>query len=219
MGTDIGAQRSPRNIRHRLEEAGRLRLSQWKKEEALPLERESNSCNVEAFGSRLARLGLRLPPARPPLATYVPIRVASGWAYVSGHGPLGEGGEPLATGRIGCEVSEEEAAQATRLTILNLLATLLGGLGDLQRVRGILQVRCFVAASGDGGAQHALVAAAAGGLLRDVFPDLPVAQPTTVGIGSCALGLPVTIDLIAEVSLEAAQAQAGTCRGGSEPTE
>jgi hypothetical protein len=67
----------------------------------------------------------------------------------------------------------------------------------------MLQIRCFVAASGDGEAAHAVVAATAGELLRDVFPDLPVAQPTTVGIGCCALGLPITIDLIAEVSLEA----------------
>ena len=154
---------------------------------------------VEDFGTRLARLGLELPGARPPLATYVPIRIASGRAFVSGHGPLGEAGEPTSIGRIGSEVSEEEAIEATRLTILNLLATLEAGVGGLQMITGILQVRCFVAASGDGSAAHALVAATTDGLLRDVFADLQVAQPTTIGVDSCALGLPVTIDLIAEV--------------------
>jgi enamine deaminase RidA (YjgF/YER057c/UK114 family) len=159
---------------------------------------------VEDFAARLARLGIDLPAARPPLATYVPIRIASGRAFVSGHGPLGEAGQPTATGRIGSEVSEQEAVEATRLTVLNLLATLQAGVGGLERITRILQVRCFVAASGHGEAAHALVAATAGGLMRDVFPDLPAAQPTTIGIGSCALGLPVTIDLIAEVRPEAA---------------
>jgi enamine deaminase RidA (YjgF/YER057c/UK114 family) len=202
-GTPVGAQRSPGNSRPGLEDAGRLRLSQWKKGEILPGERV-NLCKVEDFGSRLTRLGLELPAARPPLATYVPIQIASGLAFVSGHGPLGEAGEPIATGRIGAEVSQEDVAELTRLTMLNLLASLQAGIGDLERILRILQMRCFLAASGDAGAAHALVAEAAGGLLRDVFPDLPLARPTTIGIGSCALGLPVTIDLIAEISLEAA---------------
>lgn len=155
---------------------------------------------MEDFISRLARLGLELPAARPPLATYVPTRIASGRAFVSGHGPLDEAGQPSATGRIGSEVSEQKAVEATRLTILNLLATLQAGLGGLQHIAGILQVRCFVAASGNGEAAHALVAATTDGLLRNLFSDRPVAQPTTIGVESCALGLPVTIDLIAEVT-------------------
>lgn len=179
---------------------GRLRLNQWKKDATLPPGRESNRRKVEDFGSRLARLGLELPAARPPLATYVPTRIASGRAFVSGHGPLGEAGQPTATGRIGSEVSEQEAVEATRLTILNLLATLEVGVGGLQLITRILQVRCFVAASGDGASAHTLVAATTDGLLRNVFSDLQVAQPTTIGVDSCALGLPVTIDLIVEVT-------------------
>ncbi len=151
---------------------------------------------------RLERLGLQLPRARPPLATYEPLRVAGGQAFVSGHGPLDDEGRPRATGQFGTEVADELATALTQVTILNLLSTLLAGLGSLESILGISQLRCFVASSDGTGDVHLVVSRAATGLLSDALGSLPVAAPTTVGVQACALGLPLTIDLIARVQVE-----------------
>lgn len=154
---------------------------------------------VEDMDSRLARLGLELPQPRPPLATYVPLRIADQRAYVSGHGPLGENGRPELTGQLGVNLSDDDAARATRTTILNLLASLRDGLGDLERVAGISQMRCFVVALPGKTSAHTVVAETAGRIFGEVFPGRPIARATTIGVDSCALGLPVTIDLIVQV--------------------
>lgn len=149
--------------------------------------------------SRLARLGIELPRPRPPLATYVPLRVAHNRAYVSGHGPLGENGHPELTGQFGANLSDEDAGSATRTTVLNLLASLREALGDLERVVGISQIRCFVVAQADPASAHPLVAESTSRMFVEVFPGRPIAQATTIGVASCALGLPLTIDLIVDV--------------------
>lgn len=155
--------------------------------------------SVEDLDSRLARLGIELPQPRPPLATYVPLRVANNRAYVSGHGPLGENGRPELTGQLGVNLSDDDAASATRTTVLNLLASLRDGLDDLERVAGISQMRCFVVALPGKSSAHSVVAETAGRIFGEVFPGRPIARATTIGVDSCALGLPVTIDLIVEV--------------------
>jgi enamine deaminase RidA (YjgF/YER057c/UK114 family) len=174
-------------------------LDQWK----IVLLGGSESAKVEVVTSiegRLIDLGIDLPAPSPPLATYVPVRLVNEQAYVSGHGPLDRVGRPLGIGDHSDEFGDVEAEQATRVTIINLLASLKDGLGSLDRVLAVLQVRCFLAVPGRSLNVHAKVAEVAGRLLSDVFGSLPIAQPTTVGVGSCALGLRVTIDLIIDVS-------------------
>jgi enamine deaminase RidA (YjgF/YER057c/UK114 family) len=96
---------------------------------------------------RLAALGLRLPaPMAGPPGVRLPfalVRVHGDVAHVSGHGPM-DGDRQLFRGRVGAEVSPEQAYEAARATALSMLASLRAELGDLDRVSGWLKALGFV---------------------------------------------------------------------------
>src|SRR5919108_6633243 len=92
---------------------------------------------------RLAELGIELPPASVPVASYVPVRVAGGLAFVAGQIPLDDG-RPILTGRIGKDLSVEQGAEVARRCALQTLAVLDDHVG-LDRVTGIAKVTVFVA--------------------------------------------------------------------------
>jgi enamine deaminase RidA (YjgF/YER057c/UK114 family) len=88
---------------------------------------------------RLAELGLELPAplAAPPGAVlpFAPVRVSGAHAYLSGHAPM-DGAQVLAQGKVGAEVTTEQAYEAARATALSMLASLKEELGELDRVMG-----------------------------------------------------------------------------------
>lgn len=87
---------------------------------------------------RIAALGIELPaPFSAPPGIVFPfelVTVSGNLAYVSGHGPA-DGSELLVAGKVGAEVSLEEAQHAARLTGLSIIASLKQELGELDRVR------------------------------------------------------------------------------------
>lgn len=145
---------------------------------------------------RIRQLGLVLPPAVPPLASYVPLVRRGLLAFVSGHGPLDPQKHPVFTGQIGEDLSDSQAEAAARLTTLNLLATLQQGLGSLNVVNRIAQVRCFIVSTPSTRA-HDLVPMTVAKLLGEVFGPDRAGCYTTAGISGSVLKLPVTIDLVA----------------------
>src|SRR4029077_2009162 len=85
---------------------------------------------------RLAALGLTLPPVAAPVAAYVPALRTGAYVDVSGQVPVADG-KLAGTGKVGAEVSTEEAAQMARTCALNGLAaaaSVAGGLGGIRRV-------------------------------------------------------------------------------------
>ena len=96
---------------------------------------------------RLGELGLQLPaPLAAPPGLRLPfdlVRVHGDLAYVSGHGPS-DGDRVLVTGRVGGEVSVEQAYDAARATGLSMLASLKQELGELDRVTGWVKALGFV---------------------------------------------------------------------------
>jgi enamine deaminase RidA (YjgF/YER057c/UK114 family) len=100
-----------------------------------------------AIEDRLGELGLELPaPLAAPPGVRLPFElvcVHGGLAYVSGHGPF-DGDRLLVTGRVGAEVSVEQAYEAARATGLSILASLKQELGDLDRVTRWIKALGFV---------------------------------------------------------------------------
>jgi len=86
---------------------------------------------------RIAKLGIELPaPFGPPPGiefSFELVTVSGGLAYISGHGPA-DGTELLVAGKVGTDVSLEEAVRAARLTGLSIIASLKQELGELDRV-------------------------------------------------------------------------------------
>lgn len=146
---------------------------------------------------RLAGLGIELPPVPAPLASYVPVVVTGDLAFVAGQVPLVEG-KPLVTGKVGQEVDTEAGADAARRCALQALAVLREELGSLDRVRRIVRVAVFVA-SAPGFTDVPKVANGASDLLGDVFGDIGRHARVTVGVSELPLGVPVEVELIAEI--------------------
>ena len=89
--------------------------------------------------ARLKELGLVLPNVPTPVANYVPFRLAGGLLFLSGQGPRDDKGNAL-TGKVGAEISVEEAYRRARQIGLQLLSTTRVALGSLDRVEAVLKV-------------------------------------------------------------------------------
>ena len=147
---------------------------------------------------RLRELGIELPPAARPVASYVPVTTGGGLAFVAGQVPL-EDGKPMATGRVGESVSVEQGRELARRCALQALAALFEELGTLDRVRRILKVTVWVA-SGEGFVEQPKVANGASDLLVEVFGEMGKHARAAVSAPSLPLGAPLEDELIAEVS-------------------
>jgi enamine deaminase RidA (YjgF/YER057c/UK114 family) len=147
---------------------------------------------------RLKELGIDLPPVPRPVASYVPVAVGGGLAFVAGQVPL-EDGKPLATGLVGDQVSTEEAAALARRCALQALAALKEELGSLDLVRRIVKVTVWVA-SVDGFTQQPQVANGASDLLGEVFGEAGRHARASVSAPSLPLGVPVEVEVIAEIT-------------------
>ena len=94
---------------------------------------------------RLAELGIELPPAPQPVASYIPVKVVGGFAWVAGQVPMQDGAITV-SGAVGSDVTTEEANAGARRCAIQALSALRAALGSLDRVTGILQVTVFIAA-------------------------------------------------------------------------
>jgi enamine deaminase RidA (YjgF/YER057c/UK114 family) len=150
--------------------------------------------------ARLKELRIELPQPATPVASYVPVVVSNGFAFVAGQVPLEEG-KPLATGRLGEGISVEEGASLARRCGLQALAALQAELGSLDRIKQIAKVTVFVA-SADGFIDQPKVANGVSDLFAEVFGDAGRHARAAVGTPALPLGAPVEVELVAEVGEE-----------------
>jgi enamine deaminase RidA (YjgF/YER057c/UK114 family) len=148
---------------------------------------------------QLAALGIELPVAPTPVASYIPVVVSGAFAFVSGQVPLSEG-RLLATGKLGAELDAEAGADAARRCALQALAALRAELGTLDRIRRIVKLTVFVA-SAPGFTDQPKVANGASDLLGDVFGELGRHARSAVGVPELPMGAPVEVEVIAEVAV------------------
>jgi enamine deaminase RidA (YjgF/YER057c/UK114 family) len=146
---------------------------------------------------KLASLGLALPEAATPAFHYVPVTLHNGVAYVSGQLPRVDGGLS-AVGKLGAEVSLEQAQEAARLCILHGLACLKQALGSLDAVERVLKLTGFVA-SASGFTQQPVVIDAASRLLTDLFGENGRHARSAVGVAELPRNSPVEIEMILAV--------------------
>jgi len=147
--------------------------------------------------ARLAALGLTLPPVAAPLAAYVPAVRSGPYVYTAGQLPLANG-KLLMTGRVGAQVSVEEAASLARTCALNALAAVASVTGGLSAVTRIVKIVGFVASDPSFTGQP-LVVNGASELMLEVFGDSGRHARSAVGVAVLPLDAPVEIELIAEV--------------------
>ena len=149
--------------------------------------------------ARLTELGLQLPAAaKPPPGVVLPfpfVRVHGDRAFVSGHGPLAADGTfapPL--GRVGREVTPDQARDAARLTGLAILASLKAALGELDRVDAWLRVFGMVNAVPEFDAFPAVINGFTELVLELYGPDRGAHARSAIGVAGLPFGIPVEIE-------------------------
>lgn len=146
---------------------------------------------------RLAEIGLTLPEVAAPVAAYVPAVRTGSYVYTSGQLPLREG-DLIRTGKVGAEVSPEEAHECAQQCALNALAAIRAEVGDLSAVTRVVKVVGFVA-SAPGFVAQPQVVNGASELLGKVFGDAGQHARSAVGVASLPLDAPVEVELVVEV--------------------
>ena len=154
--------------------------------------------------ARLEELGLVLPE---PLASAPGLRLPFSWvrvrgnrAYVSGHGaqnPDGSIAGPL--GKVGAEISEEQAYEAARLTALAVLGSLKRELGDLDRITAWLRVFGMVNSAPGFDRQPNVINGFSDLILEVYGPEVGDHARSAVGMAGLPLGLPVEIEAEVEI--------------------
>ncbi|MGC5795815.1 RidA family protein [Sphingomonas sp. NFX23] len=152
---------------------------------------------TDRIDRKLEELGLTLPQAAAPVASYVPTVLANGTLYISGQLPFKDGA--LVTGRVGDGVSLEDAQEAAKLCALMLVAQMKAALGTLGRVERIVKLGVFVNSTGDF-TDQAKVANGASDLMVALFGDAGKHARAAVGVPVLPLGAAVEIDAIVQVS-------------------
>ncbi len=148
--------------------------------------------------TRLAELGLQLPPAPEPKRAYRPLVIVDNLAYTSGHLPVAEDGS-LITGRLGDDLDQDAGYQAARRTGLAILSTLRAELGSLDRVRQLVKVFGLVNCTPEFTAQPAVINGCSELLIEVFGPQIGTGVRSAVGAASLPLGAAVEIEAVFEI--------------------
>ena len=148
--------------------------------------------------ARLKALGIELPTPSKPIANFVPCVQTGRMVFVSGQICVWNGALRY-VGKVGAEVSADDARAAARLCALNILAQAKGFLGDLDRITRVCMVQGFVNAV-PGFTDHPAVMNGASDLLVELFGvEIGSHARFALGAGSLPGNVAVEVAAILEV--------------------
>lgn len=152
------------------------------------------------YEQNLENLGIVLPTPVPPVANYVPFVQTGDLLSISGQIPVDSDGMLPFIGKVGVEISEEDAIKAARLCAINIIsqARVACG-GDLHRIVRIVKLGAFVNCIDGFSGQPAIVNGASD-LMVDVFGKAGRHSRSAVGTNALPLNVPVEIDALIEIS-------------------
>ena len=150
-----------------------------------------------AIQTKLAELGITLPPVGVPAAAYLPFVRTGNLVFLSGH-IAKKDGKPW-VGQLGRDTDTATGQQAARAVAIDLLGTLQAAAGDLGKVVRIVKVMSLVNSTPDYTEQH-LVTNGCSELLAAVLGDVGKHARSAFGVAQIPLGACVEIELIAEIA-------------------
>ena len=145
---------------------------------------------------KLASLGIMLPPRGPSLGSFIPAIQTGNLLFVSGHASLRE--DYTLTGKVGRDVTVEQAVEAARQVAIDLLGTVSTALGDLDRVHRIIKLLGMVNSTEDF-TQHPKVINGASNLFIEVFGERGKHARSAIGVAQLPGNATVEIEMILEV--------------------
>jgi enamine deaminase RidA (YjgF/YER057c/UK114 family) len=160
----------------------------------IPIFSSAQTTDPEA---KLKELGIQLITPVPPIANYLKAVRVGNMVYLSGHGPDKPGGGSV-TGKVGKDITVDQAIDAARLTGISLLSTLKATIGDLNKVKRVVRVFGMVNAV-DTFTQHPKVINGCSDLLVQVFGENGKHARCAVGMCSLPMNISVEIEMIVEL--------------------
>ncbi len=148
---------------------------------------------------RLSELGIKLPDTTAPAGNYVPYVVENNHLWISGQVPFWDGRVKY-RGKVGSEVSMDDAIMSARICGLNIIALTKKALGDLNRVERVIKLNGFVNTASDF-TDHPVVINGASDLMVDVFGEL--GRHARIAVGASSLPLNSTTEVDALISFRA----------------
>ncbi|MEO8776181.1 MAG: RidA family protein [Candidatus Nanopelagicales bacterium] len=152
---------------------------------------------MSAVEDRLAALGHTVPQVAAPVAVYVPAVRTGSYVYTSGQLPM-VSGTLAATGKVGAEVSPEQAKELAATCALNAIAAVRSIVGDLDLVVRVVKVVGFVASEPGFTGQSGVINGASE-LLGAAFGDAGIHARSAVGVAALPLDAPVEVEIMVEV--------------------
>lgn len=146
---------------------------------------------------RLAELGISLPTVAAPVAAYVPAIQTGNQVWTSGQLPFVDGQLP-ATGKVGAEVSAEDAEKLARAAALNALAAI-DALVGIDKVTRVLKIVGFVASAENFSGQPGVINGASN-LMGEVFGEAGAHARSAVGVAELPLNSPVEVEVVVEIA-------------------
>ena len=146
---------------------------------------------------KIKKMGIEIPEVAKPVASYVPFRSVGNLIYISGQDCRVKG-KLKYEGKVGRDVTEEEAYEAARITAINLLAILKNAIGNLDKVVKIVNLHGFVN-SADGFVRQPMVINGASDLLLEVFGEKGKHSRCALSANELPFNTPVEIEMIVEV--------------------
>lgn len=144
----------------------------------------------------LKKQGIELPEGLSAAGLYKPVNQTGNLLFVSGQGSIDKG-ERL-TGRVGVDVTLEQAQYAAKVCAVNTLSALQAYLGDLNRIKRCVKILAFVAGA-DTFTDQALVVNGASQVFIDAFGEDGRHARSAIGTNSLPLGLTVEVESIFEI--------------------
>ncbi|MEI7804824.1 MAG: RidA family protein [Hyphomicrobiales bacterium] len=148
---------------------------------------------------KLAERGITLSPPKSPVANYVPFVRTGSLLIVSGQICFDADGKLAAKGRVGAEVSVEDATKAARVCAINLLAQVKAAIGDLDKVVRVVRLGGFIN-SAPGFADGPKVMNGASDVMVEAFADKGRHARTTVGVAALPVDAAVEVEGMFEVN-------------------
>ena len=146
---------------------------------------------------KLKEMGIELPPAQQPIATYVSAVRTGNLIFLAGKGPSKPDGTYI-TGKPGKDLTIQQGYDAARLTAINQLAALKAAIGDLDKVKRIVKVLGMVNSDPDF-KDHPKVINGFSDLMVAIFGDKGKHARSSVGMCSLPMNMAVEIEMIVEV--------------------
>jgi len=147
--------------------------------------------------SKIQSLGWEIPNPPKALASYIPATTSGNLVFTSGQLPLVNGSLGI-TGKLGKDVSINDAKIQARIAVLNGLSCIQQVIGDLDRIQKIVKLGVYVSSIPDFEEQH-LVANGASDALASIFGEAGRHARFAVGVSSLPLDACVELELIVEV--------------------